>query len=136
MLKFLSIFILSFNDSQGVMPAAVSIIRQGKTTLDTYIRRAAVKDLLAGIILLLLLIQFVVQIHLERLSKKLFILATGDSRGYSLRGVLKNIETFASSPHKDLAKKVKAFERISLLLVAAAVFLTFFTVAADKFGLI
>lgn len=84
--------------------------------------------------LLLCVIDFIVEIRISFLAKKLYTCVTGTSEGYSLRRVRKNIDAFAVSPHEEQARKIKALNRLEMWLVFAMSILFFVGCLVQELG--
>ena len=90
--------------------------------------------LLVALIAPLWIVFLVVQMRREVLAKELYTLVKGTSQGYSWRVFRENMDAFAVPPHEELARKVKAWDRLSTQIVAVFIILSFLGAAIHELG--
>ncbi len=90
--------------------------------------------LLVAVVAPLWIAFLVVQIRCDSLAKELYTRVNGTSQGYSWRKFRKNLDKFAVPPHEELARKIKALDRVLTYLLMTFLMLAFLIAAAHELG--
>ena len=90
--------------------------------------------LLVALIAPLWIVFLVVQLRRDVLARQLYTLVRGTSQGYSWRIFRENMETFCVPQHEELARKVKAWDRLATRLLMVFIILSFLITAIHELG--